>query len=352
MPRSRRTLASLVLLAALVAALAFAAVAAAETKIGEGTSPEEPKRYGEADLLKASAEFDVDTGTATFQFTTRAASESVPIEERQSIIYLAALLTTKFECSKAGFEAATKEAEEKGEKELPIYPMLELVSPNQPVTESPLAGVPVAQAYSSYMTHQPVGGGPFGEKLLPASKALGSDAITLSGTNVEGAKGPFTCGIVEMGGSEEPDLIVFPLTVKPEPPAVVPVTPEAPKSEPAPEPAPKAAAPAPAPAPGVLTLARTKPLKLPTGRTAIVKVTVSNSGGSPIGQGFLSLRAPKGVIVKGRRQRMPALLPGDSWTLSYRVRMTAKAKSKSTIGIVGAAGALTANGSLVITSTG
>jgi hypothetical protein len=327
----------------MVAALAFAAVAAAETKIGEGTSPEEPKRYGEADLLKASAEFDVDTGATTFQITTRAASESVPLQERQNITYFAALLTTKYECTRAAFEAAAKEAGERGESELQAYPLLEFISPNQPVTESPFPGAPVAQAYSSYETKQPASGSPFGENLVPASKALNADAMTLSGINVEAAKDPFTCGIVEVGGSEEPDVILFPLTVKPEPPAETPVTPEPPKSEPAPKPA----APPP-PAPGVLSIAGSKPTKLAVGRWATVRVTITNSGGSAVGQGSLAVKAPRGVIVKPRRQKLPALLPGDSWTVAARVRLTAKAKKSSRIAWTASAAGLTAAGSLDI----
>jgi hypothetical protein len=347
MHRLRRTLAPFLLLVALAATLVFATAAAAETKIGEGTSPEEPKRYGEADLLKASAEFDVDAGSLTFQLTTRAASESVKPEERQNITYFAGLMTTKFECTKDAFEAAAKEATEKGAKELAVYPLLGLVSPNQPITEAPYEGLQVAQAYSTYETEQPAGGGPFGEKLVPGTKALGGNTITLSGTNVEAVKGQFTCGFVQMGGSEGPDTIVFPLAVKPEKPAETPVTPEPPKSEPAPA-APKPAPPAPAPAPGVLSLAKAKPQALKVGKLATVKVTVSNPGGSPTGQGFLTLRAPKGVVIQGRRQKLPALLPGDSWTLTYRVRLTAKVRKRATIAISGTSGALTTSGSLVV----
>jgi hypothetical protein len=348
MPRSRRTLAPFLLVLALFAALAFAATAAAETKIGEGTSPEEPSVYGEADLLKASAEFDVDTGTATFKITTRAASESIKKEERKNVLYLAALVTTKFECTKAAFEAAQEKASKEGATEFPVYPMLELISPNEPVTQAPFPGVEVAQAYSSYLTEQPAGGGIFGEELAPATKSQSGTTLTLSGTNVKAVKGAFTCGLVQIGGTENPEIILFPLTTKPEPPPVEPpVTPEAPKTEPAPQPpAPTKAAPA--PAPGVLSLAKAKPQALKVGKLATVRVTVSNPGGSPTGQGFLTLRAPKGVVIQGRRQKLPALLPGDSWTLTYRVRLTARVTKRATIAISGTSGALTAGGSLVV----
>ncbi|HEY0278797.1 MAG TPA: hypothetical protein VGC32_11080 [Solirubrobacterales bacterium] len=57
-PRTR-LLVPLTLLLALALTLAFAAPAAAEIKIGEATSAEEPAFPAEADLLKATAEYDV-----------------------------------------------------------------------------------------------------------------------------------------------------------------------------------------------------------------------------------------------------------------------------------------------------
>ncbi len=82
-----------------------------------------------------------------------------------------------------------------------------------------------------------------------------------------------------------------------------------------------------------------KPLKLKVGKWATVKVKVTNTGGATTAPGSLQLKATKGVIVKpAASQKLPVLLPGGSWTVSYRVKLTAKAKKSSTLSLVGAAG--------------
>ena len=125
-------------------------------------------------------------------------------------------------------------------------------------------------------------------------------------------------------------MILFPLTTKPEPAPAQTVTPPATQSTPAPARA------------GVLSIAKAKkPLKLKVGKWATVKVKVTNTGRhgerSP---GSLRLKATKGVIVKAGKQKLPALLPGGSWTVSYKVKLTAKAKKSSTLSLVGTAASL------------
>ena len=75
-------------------------------------SPEQPALKGEADLLKASGEFDVATGGATFSLTTREAPETKPEKKRPDVQYLAALSTRSFPCTREAAEAEAKKAEE------------------------------------------------------------------------------------------------------------------------------------------------------------------------------------------------------------------------------------------------
>ena len=84
----------------MAATLLFAASAAAETRIGEGTSPEQAALPGEADLLKGSLEYDSATGTATVAVTTRQAQETTPLAERPEIQYIAAFLNVNFTCTR------------------------------------------------------------------------------------------------------------------------------------------------------------------------------------------------------------------------------------------------------------
>jgi uncharacterized membrane protein len=102
----------------------------------------------------------------------------------------------------------------------------------------------------------------------------------------------------------------------------------------------------------VLTLGKLKPQQLKVGKWATVKVTLTNSGGSATPQGALKLKAPQGATIKPEGQKLPALLPGESWTLSFRVKLSASAKKKSTLSLVGAAGSLSVSGSLVLKALG
>jgi hypothetical protein len=104
----------------------------------------------------------------------------------------------------------------------------------------------------------------------------------------------------------------------------------------------------PAPAPPVLSIAKSKPLKLKVGKPKTVKVKVTNTGAAATAQGTLRVKGVKGVLVKPETQKLPVLAPGASWRVSVRVEVTEKAKKQSTLSLIGAASGLTAKGSLVV----
>jgi hypothetical protein len=81
-------------------------------------------------------------------------------------------------------------------------------------------------------------------------------------------------------------------------------------------------------------------------------VKVTNTGGTATIPGSLRLRGPKGVIVKSGRQKLPVLLPGGSWTVSYKVELTETAKAKSTLSLTATGGGVTGKGSLVVKRDG
>jgi hypothetical protein len=336
LPR-RRLLPLTVLIAAAVALLAFAGTAAAETKIGEGTSPEQTTLAGEADLLKATASFDVATGTASFEITTRAAQESTPEAERPEIQYVGTLISAHTACTREALEAEGEKAL-KEEKEAPFFPAVEVFSFNRQLTaEETPPGVPLAQAYGVLATSDEAIAAP--TNFIPGTKSLSGTTATVGVTiPAVAGSGTFNCAEVAAENFEEAgetDLILFPLTTKPEPPPAV-------------TPAPPAHA-QPAPPVAALSIAKAKkPLKLKVGKWATVKVKVTNTGGAASSPGSLQLKATKGVIVKRGKQKLPILAPGGSWTVSYKVKLTAKAKKTSTLSLVGAAGTLSAKGSLVL----
>jgi hypothetical protein len=338
LPR-RRLLPLTVLIAAAVALLAFAGTAAAETKVGEGTSPEQPTLAGEADLLKATASFDVAAGTASFEITTRAAQESTPEAERPEIQYVGTLITAHNACTREALEAEEEKAFKEG-KEAPFFPAAEVFSFNRQLTaEETPPGVPLAQAYGIFATSNESIAAP--TTFIPGTKSLSGNTATVSVTiPAVAGSGTFNCAEVASENFEEagePDLILFPLTTKPEPPPAV-----------TPAPAPRAQA-QPAPPVAALSIAKAKKaLKLKVGRWATVKVKVTNTGGAASSPGSLQLKATKGVIVKRGKQKLPILAPGGSWTVSYKVKLTTKAKKTSTLSLVGAAGTLAAKGSLVL----
>jgi hypothetical protein len=205
-----------------------------------------------------------------------------------------------------------------------------------------------------------LGSGSESPVLGPTEKVVSGATTTLSFTSGRIANQGFNCAVIavlsppdkleEKEKHEEEEkheetgrvfgslsYVFFALNDLPEPPAPVVNNPPPP----------------PAPAPAALSIAKAKkPLKLKVDKWKTVKVNVTNSGGTTTAPGSLQLKATKGVIVKGGKQKLPVLLPGGSWTVSYKVKLTAKAEKTSTLSLVGAAGTVTAKGSLVLKLTG
>jgi hypothetical protein len=328
-PHPRRRLFPLtVFIAAAIALLAFAASAFAETKIGEYSAPLDPTIPAEASVLHVSTEYEAATGALTFAVTTGAVPQP-KIGGEENEIELFAILLTLPECSLAAFKFA-----EENNAGFPIYEILSSYS------ESTRA----ASAFGESEKEIP--------KLGLASKEVEGTKTTLKAQNPRALNQPFTCGAVFLwgveneAGEEVEDVVLFPLTTKPEPPpAETKPAPAAPEAKPAPS--------APAAAPAALSIAKAKkPLNLKVGKWATVKVKVTNTGGTATGPGALRVKAPAGVLVKPERQKVPILAPGGSWTISVRVQLTARAKARTTLALTGTAPGLSAKGSLVVKRAG
>jgi hypothetical protein len=338
-PLFRRRLLPLTLfIAAAAALLAFAGTAAAaETKIAEGTSPVNPALPGELDVLAGTASYEPSTGSVSVTITTREAPETTPEAERPFVQYVGGLITA---ANPACTEAST-EAEAASGGGYPLFGILAFNEPSSP-------GEPTAEwIYQAHATTQKESEEGIGSEFGAATKSVSGTVTTLAATSTNLLNAGYNCveiGAVSFEGEEpETDIIFVPLTVKAETPPAQTVTSPAAHSTPAPA----------AASPGVLSIAKAKkPLKLKRGKWATVKVNVTNTGGSSTSPGSLQLKATKGVIVKGGKQKLPILAPGGLWTVSYKVKLTAKAKKSSTLSLVGAAGSLTAKASLVVKALG
>jgi hypothetical protein len=310
-----RLLAPFTLLVALATALVLAGPAAAEVRSGEGPAMFGSETNPEAVLIKASASYDTETGAAAFTFTT----------------------------------AAEPQAEKGGNPNMDAAFLIDLLDvPSGCNVEELLAGnyiPPVLQIGGEY-------GVLGGEAELFKSKIGEEEPIVLGGAErvVSGdttrvairssrlVNLPFDCAIVDTTTGSGPMLAAFPISG---PSAAPPAPTMTPPASPAPAP--------PAPAPAKLSIAKAKkPLKLRVGKSTTVKVTVTNTGGSATVPGSLKLKGAKGVVVTPSSQKLPALAPGDSRTVTYKVKLTAKAKKSSTLSLVGASGSLSAKGSLVV----
>ena len=187
-------------------------------------------------------------------------------------------------------------------------------------------------------------------------KSVNGTTTTLSLTTISLANASFNCAIVAAteGGGEENDgeelpgeevvppgatFMIFPISA-PAPPAPPAITPTPP---------PASATPAARPA---LQVAKRAPITLGVGKWRLVKVKVTNTGGTGTGLGSLRVRGAKGVLVKPERQQLPVLAPGASWTMTVRVQLTAKARRRSTLNLTAAASGVTATGPLVLKAKG
>jgi hypothetical protein len=313
-----------ILFAALAALLVFAAIASAETRTGESTTiVTEGSPAPEATIVKAGASYEPTSGTAVFNVTTAGALNPESLDE------MFAALTTSASC-------ATPTSSES------LIATLLYGTP------------PLAIVLNQYST--PLAYGLAGSTMAPqplvVAKTVSGATTTLSVTSGSIAAAGYNCAVIgaldneteeeEEGGGGVPGgatFTSFPISAPPPPP-----TPPAAAASSAP--------PAPAPAPPVLSIGKLKPVTLKVGKSALVKVKVTNTGGTGTGGGSLRVKAPKGVVVKPERQQIPALAPGKSWTLTVRVQLTAKAKKKSTLSLTAAASGVTASGSLAVTLKG
>ncbi len=327
----RHLLPTAALLIALAALLAFAGSAAAEVRAEEGTSPADSTIAAEADILSAKAEYDSTAGSVSFAITTAAAprrgTEADPAE-----LQILAELASVPSCSIAAIESGGPEVGFPTFTFLAPYPEEE---PEDPEEEEIATWFLLRSPEST-----PTPPGTFGY----ATKTVNGATTTLSATAPKAANLPFNCAVVAVLGAENDkgeeaeELLLFPLAL------VTPVTPPPPAAA-----TPPASSPPPQPAPGALSITKgEKPLRLKVDKWATAKVKVTNTGGTMTAAGSLQLKAVKGVIVKGGKQKLPVLLPGESWTVSYKVKLTAKAKKASTLSLVGGAGSISTKSSLAL----
>jgi hypothetical protein len=296
------------LIAALTALLVFAAAAAAETRTGETTStvPLGEAASPETTLVRSSASYETAGGSVGFDITTAAA----PDPENEEVEMLAALFTARSECNifaltSGGFAP----------------PLLEIVSSYaEPTSAEVLVITGIAEPPSVF---------------LPAAKTVSGTTTTLAITSGQLANQSFNCALVETLEEEGSSFMIFPISA----PVIPPPAPPAPP------------APAPAPGPPVLSIAKAKPLKLKVGKSRTVKVKLTNTGATATAQGSLRMKPTKGVLVTPETQKLPALAPGASWTVSVRVKLTEKAKPKATLSLTGTASGVTGKGSLVVKLT-
>ena len=305
------------ILACALLALALAATASAEVRVGEATAPANPSINPQADVIAAKAEFDSSTGSQTFAVTTVAAPSPGTKAEPSELLMAAGLVTTNT-CSRLAFNTAA----------FPMFAFEYRYAEEVP---------PVWRIFESAMAEPELP-----ETLGVAVKSTVGTTTTLAATVPKAVNGPFNCAaayVIDPSSQMTPEILFFPIAVPQPPPP--PATPPAPTQSQAPAPpAPQAVA--------ALSIARSKPLKLKPGKWRTVRIKVANTGGATKAPGSLRLKAPRGVLVKPEKQKLPVLSAGGSWTVSAKVQLTAKAKKKSKLALTAVAGSVTAKGSLVL----
>jgi hypothetical protein len=331
MNRLRRLRALPIAIVALAAILLFAATAAAETRTGEASSPASDFYTPEGDILNATASYDTTGGSAVFNVTTAGPAQA-KIGGKPSKLFLQTLLFAAN--SGCNFEALVS-----GGIPFPLLAITDkyaletaeggLGGPGGGLGESGATAVPVVRSVAGTTTNLSVTSSALANQGFNCVLASVAREPALSKEELEEERKEQEAGTLPSG-----NFVIFPISAPPAP---------------ATAPAPPAPAPPAAP-PAALSIFKSKPLKLKVGKWATAKVKVTNSGSTATAPGSLQLKAAKGVIVKPARQKLPVLLPGGSWTVSYKVKLTAKAKKTSTLSLVGAAGTLSARGSLVLKS--
>jgi hypothetical protein len=313
-----------ILIAVLATVLGSASTASAETRIGESTSPLTVGHpLPEAKLVKSTASFDTD-GILNLAVETL----EPPLAPNNT--------TLQADAFHAGAGGCTVEA---------VFP---------PGAQGGTLSPPAAGVFSKYseptalgvLLHEE-GGGPI--FLGDAGKVVSGVTTSFSISSPEIANLPLDCvatAVIETEGGHLNALsaMVFPIAV---PPPAPPAPPASPVPTPSSPPATSSGPPAPPTAPA-LSIARPKPLKLALEEWKTVKVKVINTGTGDSRRGSLRVRAPKGVAIKPERQQLPALAPGTSRTVSFRVKLTEKAKKKSVVSLTASASGVTGTASLVV----
>jgi hypothetical protein len=322
MNKIRRLLVPTALTCALVMALAIAATAAAETRAGEAKFPENLAIPGKGDIVAASASYDVANGKVTAALTTREAPGEKP---ELSVAWV--LGRPQAGVCNAGFSQG----------QLPLLPLMSISSAGVPAEPSPILETPPSWAGIGE-------DGKFDGLGLATRSVEGTTMTLVAKSDEELVNKPFSCATVivqtatvlppnplveEIKPAETLDEVSFLLNPLPEPPA-------------APKPS--------GPAPGALSFAASKPVKLKTGKWTKVKVKLANPGGTTVWPVAIKAKAGKGIVLKRNSVKLPALLGGQTWQATFQVKGTAKAKSKSTIGLTATATGASAAGSVVVTS--
>jgi len=283
--------------------LLFASGAGAETVIGESTTiaAQEGTPSPEITLVRASASYEPSAGNLSLAVVTGAAPQpELGAEPNESNLF-AMFVKTTAACSVAGLDKALEGTDPS------IFSIAVLRSAfAEPTTAEGLVATPPA--------------------VLPIQKAVSGTTTTFTTQTSALADQEFNCASVSALGPTQSDLTAMVFAMAPAPPPPAP----------------------PAPAPASLSIARPKPLKLRVGKWRTVKVKITNTSGTDAEQGALRIKAPKGVVVKPEKQKLPALAAGASWRLSVRVELTKKAKKKSTLSLTADAAGVIAKSALVL----
>lgn len=344
--RSTRLCAPALLIAAFAAILVFAATASAETLTGESTTVlSEGILPPDATIVKAGASYDTTAGSIHLNITTAAEPQVTP-----KIATAGLFLKVPGEC------AYSPEVLEAG-----------LLSGGKVVLLASKYSEPTVEAVELNPSElfggggSPLGGGEpsfgGGESVALGTRTVAGTTAAISVTSPFLVEGTYNCAILinteegeetkkEKEENEAKEAAGEPVTTKINGADIVAIPL---KALPAP-PAPPAASPAPTPtpAPAALSITKPKPLKLKAGKSKTVKLKVTNTGATASAQGTLRLKPVKGIVVKPETQKVPPLAPGASWTVSFRVQVTKKAKASSTLSLIGTAAGVGAKGSLVV----
>ena len=317
-----------ILIAVLATVLGSASTASAETRIGESTSPLTVGHpLPEAKLVKSTASFDTD---GILNLAVETLEPPLALDNT----------TLQADAFHAGAGGCTVEA---------VFP---------PGAQGGTLSPPAAGVFSKYseptalgVLLQEEGGGPI--FLGDARKVVSGVTTSFSISSPEIANLPLDCVLTAVLGPETEggpltalSAMVFPIAVPPPAPPAPPASP-VPTPTPSSPPAASSGPPAPPTAPA-LSIARPKPLKLALEEWKTVKVKVINTGTGDSRRGSLRVKAPKGVAIKPERQQLPALAPGTSRTVSFRVKLTEKAKKKSVVSLTASASGVTGTASLVV----